>query len=512
MKKLISMLCMLAMLLAAFGMVAVGAQTPTVPADASKWDGTVPEANKDYVFEGKGTKDEPWLIKSAAELAQFAANVRLNDKDTAYGGKYFKLTVDINIDNKEWWAIGGCRIGSDGLSTRAEDDNRYSYFAGIFDGDNHKIYNFALANTTQVLNTETNQMETKVLHQQGLFGVIMGATIKNIGIESGNIVLENSNRSGALVGAGRCGFLIENCYNKANVTITTNFKAVYVGAFMGQAIDKWDNGNNTEQTTPNVYKQKTIKNCYNTGDLTVTLNQTDGANEFRIGSIVGQYVGGSPEFIGVYSVCNINITSNSVASSKTNHRIGGITGAHLDAAYMEKVYFKGDIIFTPTVVTDLSKYTLGILIGQASGSLVSEPDADGNYTVGYCVTSATKIDKAVGTHAEPANWYKAVNDVVIPLAENCDFIVDIHAEPEPPTPTDPGDDETNPPAPPTDEPSKDTEKPAGNETTSASTTTAPADDKKDGCASSMGLVTVLLITGIASGTAVCVSRRKKHEE
>ena len=521
MKKLVRLLCMLtlfAMLLTLLGVIGAGAEETAVPADASKWDGVVPEADKEYEFEGSGTEEDPWLIQSAADLAQLAANVRLNDRETTYGGKFFELTVDIDIDNKEWWAIGGCRAGTDGLSTAETDDNRYSYFAGTFDGGNHKIYNLALADSTEVVDEETGQTQTVALHQQGLFGVIMGATIKNIGIESGDIQLVNSNRSAALVGAGRCGFLIENCYNKADVTIDTNFKAVYVGALVGQVIDPWNNKHNTEQNTIGIYKQKRIQDCYNTGNLTVTLNQTDGANEFRIGSITGQYVGGSPELINVYSICTVDITSNSVASSKTNHRIGGITGAFLDSGYAENVYFKGDILFKPTVVTDLSKYTLGILFGQASGNLTGEM-LDGTPNVGYCVTDATTavFTKAVGTHTEPADWYGAVDDVVIPLAENCDFIVDINAEP-----IDPDDDDDDDPQPPvtddeeeTDDDSAEvatrepepTEEPGGSETTPD--TSAPSSGDEEGCGSSIGLLPILLMSGVAAGAAVGVSRRRK---
>ena len=43
--------------------------------------------------------------------------------------------------------------------------------------------------------------------------------------------------------------------------------------------------------------------------------------------------------------------------------------------------------------------------------------------------------------------------------------------------------------------------------TTVPTTTEP----EGGCASSVGLASILLITGIASGAAICVSRRKKED-
>lgn len=328
MKKLFCLIVGLTLLATSLCLTSFAAEDTPV----SKWDGTIPEANTAYVFEGKGTKAEPWLIRSAAELAQLAANVRLDSRDTTYGGKFFKLTVDIDLDNHPWMGIGGGKISAnDGLSS--DGKTGIVYFAGNFDGDWHKIYNLKLATTGTVKNAETGAVETYPVHQQGLFGYILGARISNLGIESGEIVLDGNNRCGALVGVGRCGFLIENCYSKANVTATTSYKAAYIGGFSGQLIDKWDINANTEKQTSGIYKEKKIINCYNMGNVNVTLNQTDGANEFRIGGFAAQFVGGAPELNKVYNIGDVVVVSNSVASSKTNHRVA-VSPPHCSTALM----------------------------------------------------------------------------------------------------------------------------------------------------------------------------------
>ena len=59
MKKLVRLFCMLTVLsvvLAVFAAVGAGAEEATVPAEASKWDGVVPEADKEYEFEGSRTE------------------------------------------------------------------------------------------------------------------------------------------------------------------------------------------------------------------------------------------------------------------------------------------------------------------------------------------------------------------------------------------------------------------------------------------------------------------------
>ena len=514
MKRTLSLICILAMLLTVLSLAVSGEE-----AAPSKWDGVIPEANKNYAFEGAGTAESPWLIKSAAELALFAANVRLNDKETTYGGKFFKLTVDVDIDNHEWMAIGGCRVGNDGLSTAETDENRYSYFAGTFDGDNHKIYNLALANNVQVTTGDT--VETKAIHQQGLFGVIMGATIRNLGIESGNIVMENSNRTGAFCGVGRCGFLIENCYNKANVTVTTNFKQAFAGAFMGQVIDPWTNANNTEQTTVGIFNKKRLVNVYNTGKLTVTLNQTDGGNAFRLGGIAGQYVGGSPEMIGVWNLGDVEVTSNSVSSTASNHRVGGITGAFLDAGYMENVYFKGKITFNATVANseaDAKKYQLGAIAGNISSSTVSDPgETDDKVNVGYQLAEGSNFKVAIGSLVDQPTWVAEMTDIEVPLAKDSTFIINLYPEAESSESEEQSSDETPTTEAPTTEETPTTAAPT---TEAASTgtnapgtdapgTTAPAASAKDGCKSTVGVGAVVLL-GVLSGAALTVVRKKER--
>ena len=511
MKKLFCLIVGLTLLATSLCLTSFAAEDTPV----SKWDGTIPEANTAYVFEGKGTKAEPWLIRSAAELAQLAANVRLDSRDTTYGGKFFKLTVDIDLDNHPWMGIGGGKISAnDGLSS--DGKTGIVYFAGNFDGDWHKIYNLKLATTGTVKNAETGAVETYPVHQQGLFGYILGARISNLGIESGEIVLDGNNRCGALVGVGRCGFLIENCYSKANVTATTSYKAAYIGGFSGQLIDKWDINANTEKQTSGIYKEKKIINCYNMGNVNVTLNQTDGANEFRIGGFAAQFVGGAPELNKVYNIGDVVVVSNSVASSKTNHRVGGITAALLDSAYAVDVYFSGKVSFQATVATseaDLKKYQIGVLFGSCSTGILF--DSDSGVNVGYEAKEGTTATLGVSAWNPDKEWYKPMTNITLPLPEKSDFLVkaDVPA-PKPPVTTEAptGEKPTKPTTPAaTETPTK----PAAPADTTgqnqpAETTAAPTGGKTGGCASSLGAASVALIGLVAFGSGL-IARKKKED-
>ncbi|MCD8182878.1 MAG: hypothetical protein LUE99_07045 [Bacteroides sp.] len=97
----------------------------------SVWDGTKPEANDAYTFKGDGTEEKPYEIRTATDLAQFAANVNAG---TSYSGKYFKLLVDIDLDNQDWDPIGGK------TSSVA--------FEGNFDGNHKQITNLKVEKVT----------------------------------------------------------------------------------------------------------------------------------------------------------------------------------------------------------------------------------------------------------------------------------------------------------------------------------------------------------------------------
>ena len=70
-----------------------------------------------WAWDGSGTSDDPYLIKSSADWQTLSANV---DAGNSYSGQFFRLTQDIDI--------GSVSIG-----------NMQHQFSGTFDGDNHTL-------------------------------------------------------------------------------------------------------------------------------------------------------------------------------------------------------------------------------------------------------------------------------------------------------------------------------------------------------------------------------------
>ena len=156
---------------------------------------------------GKGTAEEPYLISTATDIADLSEAV--NDKYT-YEGKYFKMTTDIDLDEIENLTPIGNNFGSAGSMIKT--------FCGTFDGDGYTLTNLHMS----------FQGNDKI--GVALFGVIQGATIKNLHIDNSSI------QSDALTAgfvAAAMGGTVSNCHLGENVIINSSYQAYAAGIVCG---------------------------------------------------------------------------------------------------------------------------------------------------------------------------------------------------------------------------------------------------------------------------------------
>jgi len=132
---------------------------------------------------GKGTEAEPYLISTAQQL-------NLIGVFPCEWDKHFVLTND--IDMNELNVVQFNIIGVDSPSY---------YFAGFFDGNNHKIWNL-------------KWVRSGYLFPIGLFGSTIGV-IENVGLENIVVNVANSYQVGAL--AGENFGVIRNCYSTGTI-------------------------------------------------------------------------------------------------------------------------------------------------------------------------------------------------------------------------------------------------------------------------------------------------------
>lgn len=193
---------------------------------------TAVSENEAADFEGEGEENDPYLIEDVEDLKKLAENVK---NGTDYEGKYFQLTVNIDLKNEEWTPIG--TIVYTGEFGRSEE----RYFKGTFDGDGHQIANLTITGRNEYV---------------GLFGYVRNATIQNCNV-AGEV--SGYNFAGGIVGAvdGKTNNIL-NCSFQGNVTGN-----MYVGGIVGQ-----------------VQNQCEVSSCYAIGTV-------HGGND-KVGGIAGE--------------------------------------------------------------------------------------------------------------------------------------------------------------------------------------------------------------------------------
>ena len=209
------------------------------------------------------------IIKTADDLQALKDNL---------SGKYI-LMNDIDLSGYNWTAIG----------------TKTNPFSGELNGNGHVIKNL--------------QVDDAAGNGIGLFGVIDGANVSNVGLENADINVQNA--VGILAGAAEAS-IITNCYSTGSVR-----GAGWVGGLIGQ-----------------ITNATTINNCFSTANVTGTSSQIGGlvgrldsssvSNSYAEGSVLGKiFVGG---LIGnSVGISNISF-SYALGDVKADDNVGGLLG------------------------------------------------------------------------------------------------------------------------------------------------------------------------------------------
>lgn len=344
---------------------------PAAAAD-EVWNGIMPAFNGSATFSGgNGSFEDPYLISTAADLAQLSANV---NSGVDYNDVYFQMPDDIvlNADTSNymnWDTAPPANTWTPiGTYTAISSDIDYP-FKGTFDGDGHTVSGVYI--------------NVPATNYQGLFAWVVGGTINNLGITDSYI------KGKIYIGgvAGTCdGGVIENCYYTGSISASGN-----AGGVVGQ-----NNG--------------TVQYCYNTGSLSggsencmggvVGVNIGTIENSYNSGSVssTGSNVGGVVGLIGSYLSPYTIKNSYNTGSVSGISSIGGVVGRNTGNAAVQDCYNTGSVSGTELV---------GGVVGMSRVS-------GGNPTVQYCynsgsVSGTTDVGGVVGqnygTTAEVTGCY-----------------------------------------------------------------------------------------------------------
>jgi hypothetical protein len=290
---------------------------------------------------GTGTSEDPYRIASPEDLNDIGNHEEDWDWD-----KYFILVNDINMVDYH-----GTQFNIIGRKGRLSVDPNNKPFRGVFDGNDHKIYNFTYTSNGYGI---------------GLFGYIRyPAQIKNLGLE--NVNVSGAREVGGLVGFNLTGS-ITNCYSSGNVSggscgglVGTNRGGIYKSYSNGTV-----SGGSQIGGLVGTNYDGSMSLCYSTGTV------SGGAHT---GGLVGD------NFLGVIISCY------STGNVMGRHMVGGLVGRNCDHVI--------DSYSTGSVIGNSSSSEIGGLVGcnyniNVTGHTIkcySTGDVSGEYNVGGFIGS-----------------------------------------------------------------------------------------------------------------------------
>lgn len=296
------------------------------------------------MFEGEGTEESPYLIKSKEDL------INLNKATSLHGqpheGDYFQMTNDIDLEYDE------------NFSGIAADGNSSHVFAGIFDGNGNAIHKLKIV--AAGFDDKGTAITTGAYLYPGLFGLCTQTSVLK------NIVIANDcdftfwSYGGPIVGytEGR----VENCINYAAVNAVSSYVAGIAGMTGETAV---------------------ISNCYNSGKILAGENGAGGIVGYNIGTIEFSQNDGEivADFFNAYKKKGTQSTAGGIAAlnygtinSSSNNgyvasykNVGGIAGGNSNSQG------KGNVIqcINTGLIDCLSdEITKGAIIGNLTSKTI----------------------------------------------------------------------------------------------------------------------------------------------
>ena len=332
--------------------VAISAGTYTQ--DVTEWcvDGFIAKANEDGTYAvtegvaGEGTEQNPYIIKSKADLILFRNSVNAGEATYSAPGIWVVLGADIDLAGENWVGIGSA-TASHG-------------FMGNFDGKGYKIKNLTITDPTA---------DSDGYVYAGLFAVTEGTdknnqnTIKNLTIENVTITTTGHIVSAAI--AYPYYTIVDNVKVCGNIAITGGNYTAGVLAY--------------------------TRRCVNASNLSIVGNENSESfvkGEDAVGGVISdiQMNGGLTAVYSNFSAENITV----IGTKKVGGIAGIISGQTLDGASVKNV--------TLTSTDARTGVIAGALGSTSTISNVTTENVTGATTiVGAQYASSNPVEAQIGT-------------------------------------------------------------------------------------------------------------------
>lgn len=223
---------------------------------------------------GDGSKENPYLISNADELAKLAQDV--NHGTNFSRGLYFRLTRDIVINEQvNQQELGALQSGSAFPLTPMigsyASDTDYKAFQGVFDGDGHTISGVYLQGSVNYMalfrvleDAEIRNLGIcdEFIQANAYFGGIAGRAINSRIINcyvSGSNVRGYGSNGGGIAAQAMGSTKVQNCYVEGTLDGKND---------MGGIVGRVGNGD---------YNAVLIENCYTTATIGINAARTNKA-------------------------------------------------------------------------------------------------------------------------------------------------------------------------------------------------------------------------------------------
>ena len=327
---------LLGLLLAVFMVLTLAPTTARADVTTEKWtDFAAPD-----FAGGSGTKDDPYQIANAQQLAKLAEEVNSGVPEQTHSGEYFKLTAPIDLSGKRWVPIGYGNASSHSFSGYFDGNNQVitglyvdergnGVCAGLFGNvaaisDEPVLKNIRIENATIYAgdspDSSAHTYGAGVL--AGNLTILGGSSVSCIGVENcqGTGKVDSEMQAGGLLGSASYA-TVSDC--SADVTVTgTRISGGFIGdIFLGSyknctAKGSVSGGWATGGFAGSVFESDAsveIEHCASYGDVT--------ANDWNTGGFVGYLEKGKIS----NSVSYGNVT-NTLVNAKP--KTGGFSGTN----------------------------------------------------------------------------------------------------------------------------------------------------------------------------------------
>ncbi len=349
---------------------------------------------------GKGTEEEPYLIRTEAQLRYVAE--AMNDV-VDWKGIWFALDSDITLKDGEWLPIGHAIQAE--INGQKETVSVYP-FRGSFDGRDHTISGLTIGSKEAPAD----------IYLSGLFGLAAGehdtnltpeadeklVTIRNIKLKDISINVDSRYEAnvGGLIAWAQNGFVIDNCSAEGNINAKTRESFARIGGLVGSTLrgtitDCCTNVEiNAATGTSSVYagglagmtNRSAQVNCYTLGNITAN---AESNNKAMVGGLTGMSGGTN---ISCYTYGNVE-------SLITTVDVGGINGRNAGISLDYECYYNGSAVY------------------KAAGKEITEKTASGTVVGGELKTSSktaaemASVEFTEALNANKENMPKILEDV-----------------------------------------------------------------------------------------------------